>query len=353
MGPAGGGPRMTGVLDTIEAVYELHADDPEWLQRIVTSAQSWLDAGLGVLAWDFDAATDDVKVGTIAFTGMTASDARVPTTGASELRASNAAAYRRAGPCSTVSDTFGGTVPGSWKALYPPSVEDFVAVFGRAPDHRGVVLGAPLGAAGTVRGRRRLLSSVAVHLGAACRLREALGETRRAPLESDLLEAVLSPTGECLEARGEATSRTARQRLQEMATTVDRARGKLRKTDPAEALSLWRGLVSGRWSLIDTFDTDGRRYLVAFRNDPNVVDPRALTLRERQVTYLASVGYPNKLVAYALGISPAAVSLHLKHAMLKLGLGHRSELGALFGDHGATERGRGATVAKLGRSRSV
>jgi DNA-binding NarL/FixJ family response regulator len=157
-----------------------------------------------------------------------------------------------------------------------------------------------------------------------------LGSERSALLEASSMEAVLTPTGQCLEARRNATSRTAREELREMARAVDRARGKLRRSDPDEALALWRGLVSGRWSLVDHFDSDGRRFVVALRNDPTVTDPRALTLRERQVAYFASLGYTNKLIAYALGVSSASVSLHLKEAAHKLRVTSRTDLAAFF-----------------------
>ena len=33
----------------------------------------------------------------------------------------------------------------------------------------------------------------------------------------------------------------------------------------------------GRYTVVDRFDTDGRRYVVAYENPPNVRDPRGLT----------------------------------------------------------------------------
>ncbi len=76
---------------------------------------------------------------------------------------------------------------------------------------------------------------------------------------------------------------------------------------------------------------DGRRYVVARRNDPLLPDPRALTLRERQVVGFVALGQANKLVAYALGITESAVSTHLSAAMRKLAVRTRSELVAFVG----------------------
>ena len=42
-------------------------------------------------------------------------------------------------------------------------------------------------------------------------------------------------------------------------------------------------LLEGRWSLVDRFDSDGRRFIVAYRNPPGVLNPRRLTAREREV----------------------------------------------------------------------
>ena len=93
----------------------------------------------------------------------------------------------------------------------------------------------------------------------------------------------LTPGGRVEHAHGVATSRAARESLKAGTQAIERARGPLRRRDPAEAVEVWRGLVSGLWSLVDHFDTDGRRYLVAHRNDATTPDPRALTERERQV----------------------------------------------------------------------
>jgi DNA-binding NarL/FixJ family response regulator len=92
----------------------------------------------------------------------------------------------------------------------------------------------------------------------------------------------------------------------------------LRRRDPLEAVEVWRGLVAGLWSLVDHYDTDGRRYLVAHRNDPTTPDPRGLTERERQVVAYADLGQSNKLIAYQLGLSVSTVAVLLARAREKL-----------------------------------
>ena len=142
-------------------------------------------------------------------------------------------------------------------------------------------------------------------------------------------DAVLSPSGALEHARPPAQSREAREALRRAARAIDRARTKSRSDEDA-ALDAWQGLVAGRWSLVDRFDSDGRRYLVARRNDPDVPDPRALTRRERQVLAYAALGHPLKLVAYSLGLSVSTIALHRARAMRKLGLRSQAEVVRLF-----------------------
>jgi DNA-binding NarL/FixJ family response regulator len=128
------------------------------------------------------------------------------------------------------------------------------------------------------------------------------------------------------DAVGAATERSATKKLREAAVAIDRARGELRESDPEQALEIWKALVHGRWSTVDWFDTDGRRFIIAIPNSPNVVDPRGLTERERQVVAYAAQGQTNKMIAYRLGLSKSRISLLLRSAMRKLGARTRVEL---------------------------
>jgi DNA-binding CsgD family transcriptional regulator len=99
-------------------------------------------------------------------------------------------------------------------------------------------------------------------------------------------------------------------------------------------MAAWEGLVSGRWSLIDRFDSDQRRFVVAVRNDPQFPDPRGLSQRERQVAEYAGLGRSAKEIAYLLGVSAASVENSLRRVQAKLGLGSRVELTAFFSPQG-------------------
>jgi DNA-binding CsgD family transcriptional regulator len=108
----------------------------------------------------------------------------------------------------------------------------------------------------------------------------------------------------------------------------------MRQSDPGKALELWRALVRGRWSAVDWFDSDGRRYVLGIPNAPGITDPRGLTDREMQVLNYALLGMSNKLVAYHLGLSSGRVSTLLSSVMRKFKVRTRSELIKVLSDFG-------------------
>jgi len=134
-------------------------------------------------------------------------------------------------------------------------------------------------------------------------------------------KAVLDPKRfEVTDAVGPAKTHGVGAILRDAAIQGDRARGRLRSDDPHEALEIWKALVQGQWSMVDWFDTDGRRFVLAVPNPPDVVDPRGLTESEMQVVAYASFGHSNKFIAYQLGIAKTRVSLLLSSSMRKLGV---------------------------------
>ena len=128
------------------------------------------------------------------------------------------------------------------------------------------------------------------------------------------------------DARGKAKSRPALAALRQAAQQADLARGRLRKSDPGKALGMWTALVRGRWSTVDWFDSDGRRYVLGIPNPPGITDPRGLTEREMQVLSYVFFGLTNKMVGYHLGISKGRVSTLLSSAMRKMGVETRAQL---------------------------
>jgi DNA-binding NarL/FixJ family response regulator len=173
-------------------------------------------------------------------------------------------------------------------------------------------------------------SQVAAHLGAGLRLREM---AQRFSLDIRSVEAVLGPSATLRHARGEATT-TARANLREAVLKIERCRTRFGLQDPDAALENWWGLVNGRWSLIDHFDTDGKRFVVAIKNDPAHPDPRGLTQGERQIAEFIGKGCTTKEITYALGISVAAVTNAAGRIQMKLGLSSRLEAASFFSVRG-------------------
>jgi DNA-binding NarL/FixJ family response regulator len=82
---------------------------------------------------------------------------------------------------------------------------------------------------------------------------------------------------------------------------------------------------------VDHGEADGRRFVLARRNEIGARDPKALAPRERDVLALAALGHSNKHIGYTLGIAPNTVATHLSSAMAKLGLRSRREVIAVLG----------------------
>ncbi len=165
------------------------------------------------------------------------------------------------------------------------------------------------------------------HFAAGYRLRCALeAEPNLAEAPPD--GAVLDPRGKVLHASGDATKRSALAALSTAARAIDRARGRARKR--AEALEGWTPLVTGRWSLVDRFDRDGRRFVVAHVNADHQLDPRALSPRERRVASRLVRGDSQKVIAYELGVSPSTVGNHVANIGRKLGTSSQWETTSLL-----------------------
>jgi DNA-binding CsgD family transcriptional regulator len=334
-------------ISIVEAAYDLELDTKGWLSRLLECAAPRLDRGLGMSAWEFDLQTG-IDHSSRVWRGV---DEGLRESWMKMARAEGGTISRRVhargGNFRTATQNLGLTedearvFPPAVALFHPHGVRDVLAVSARDPGGRGVVLAAPMPDLVRPTGReRRPWARIAAHIEAGARLRWAisaggLGDSAAAGTPgagSDMAsgaEAVLSPDGAIAHAVSSAKGVQARAELRRAARAIDRARS-VARSDEDEALDLWQGLVAGRWSLVERFDHDGRRFFVARRNDPDVRDPRALTSRERQVLAYSAMGHRLKLIAYTLGLSIAAVSGHRTRAMRKLGLRSPADIVALF-----------------------
>jgi DNA-binding CsgD family transcriptional regulator len=167
-----------------------------------------------------------------------------------------------------------------------------------------------------------LLARLSSHLAAGFRLRQRLHG--RSPI--DQAEAVLEPNGAVAHATGPAKASDVRATLSEAAVKLDRLRSTVGRRDPERAVRLWKALIDARWSLVDHFERDGKRYLLAQRNDWDIGPFEVLTQRERQVVALAALGHANKMIGYTLGIAVSTVGVLLTRASRKLGAPSRRAL---------------------------
>jgi DNA-binding CsgD family transcriptional regulator len=250
----------------IEAAYHPGGSDADWLTRIVACAQPGLDRGRGVVGCLFIPGADGAAAVT-AVVGVGALPAQPETVAAAFLPA----LVGRAGGASATAAICGkarGACDGDTRECSGVVATD-------DPDGRraraGCALLAPLPrAAGLSRDAAAIWSRVAQHLGAALRLRRAVPHDQ----------------------------------------------------------TVWRGLLSGRWALVDHFDAGGRRFIIARgRVAPAArVPPARLTDRERDACARAAAGCANKVIAAELGVAVSTVGMLLLRAARKLRCRSREEL---------------------------
>lgn len=218
----------------------------------------------------------------------------------------------------------------SWMySLAAPGVQDQLYLVAQHLDgHGATVFASPLYHKRKLTpAERTMYYMLCAHITSGLRLRRRLpelGGTVSAPVGG----AVLDAAARVLHADGAARERT--ECLQAGAREVDAARCK-KSGRHLEALAVWQGLLDGQWSLVEQYDSDGKRFILAHRNEPEVRDPRGLTPMEVRVTGLAVRGYSNKLIGYHLGIAEGTASFHLARAMRKLGIRTRVELVRVLG----------------------
>jgi DNA-binding CsgD family transcriptional regulator len=207
-----------------------------------------------------------------------------------------------------------------------PRVRELIHLINHHIDGNGVtmLIGPRLKSEVLRPSERSCLQMLSAHLKAGFRLRRRLAECGT-PADAPPDGAVLDASSRVVHAEGEARSAEARESLAARAREIDRARTHAGGRND-DALAVWQGLVDGRWSLVERFDADGRRHLLAHRNPEDVADPRGLSDLEARVIGLVARGYSDKLVAYHLGISEGAVAARLARALRKLGFARRVDL---------------------------
>ena len=330
-------PSYAAAIDIAEAAYDLQIGAKKWLPNLLERGAPMFDHGLGCAGTIW---AGESEAGEPLIAQLCAGPGH-PDLGTRFARAARAA--RPQGSHRSSSSSPPSVRAASESAESQPSVlrafqkhvgcEDVLGLWALDPDLHGVGINMPTSERLALsRSGRARWEKLAVHIAAGHRLRCRLGfseELAGAPLSEIPIEAeaLIDPKRFVVtDARGSARDRDVAGALREMARQVDKARGRAGRQDPDRALEVWEGLVRGRWSLIDWFDSDGRRFVVALPNAPNCGDPRGLTDRELQVAKLSARGESAKLIGYTLGLSRQRVSQLLRRAMHKLGVKTQPQL---------------------------
>lgn len=337
---------MTDPITILEAAYSLAGDEQEWLRRLAETALPSLGRGRGLVAYTYDATrlerlpiramvlcdVDERMVQATSKVGLSESENPylVPilrNTFVDTLRQSPAALLRLGLNKQRVAEYERG-LQGFFREW---GLVDQFWVNAQDPTYFGVCFTASSSRRVRWQPRERdQWQCIAAHVVTGFRIRRQLAlQSGAAPAETEdrAPEAILRPDGRLEHAEPPAQGDAARAALHHAVRAMDQARGPLRREDPDRAVALWRALVAGRWSLLDHFDSDGRRFIIAHRNDAKIPDKRGLTAREQQVLAHASIGHSNKVIAYELGLSVSTVGTHLARARAKLKLPSRAALG--------------------------
>lgn len=305
-----------------DACYALDRNDREWLDGLATAAEPFLGHGLGVAAWAFqkdDWTGDGLPSGVERSVGEAMWQAAPQFTPAELIdlfmggRATSAT--ERLGIDQGLDEHAAGS---PFKSL---GVKDAHALTVGDGAGRGVALaGLAPRILRVPADELRRLERLGAHLLAGYRLRRAFRQ----------VDAVLDPSGRSLHAEGAAREPLNREALTRAVRAFDQARALRGGQDADESLAAFEGLVAGRWSIVQSFESDGRRYLVAIQNQPGQIPAAALGANEAHALLLRAQGLTNKLIAYELGLAESSVHHLIHEGMRKLGVPRESDLPLLF-----------------------
>jgi DNA-binding CsgD family transcriptional regulator len=327
----------------IEASYRPATAEQDWVRTLAETARPMVERGQGVMAFTFDL-RDRTQLRSENFVdlGLAPGMLDVSMRCMSALRGpivEQVIQLSFAGTRSafTMTEVIGVDRSQQIAAMFGfPANLDVTVIRALAPEGFGCIIAAHHDIGEFVLAKRDLdrWTRLTAHMVGGRRI--LWGTTRGAQGDGD---AIVAPGGTVEHAVGLAKEPDRLAALTAAASDIERARGRLRREDPETAVSLWRGLVDGRWSLIERLERDGKRFYVAHRNDPRLSAPLALTERERQVVAFAAMALSNKEIAYNLGLRTATVGSYLAVAMEKLGLRSRTELVQIAAQLGAAGDG--------------
>lgn len=330
MGPANKQIHARRAIETVESAYRLDGTEAAWLDAVLAAARPDLDTGCGVYGFTGDELVPNFQASPVfvqrdldaAFAARVAEVNRDAPRGVDDLL------RPRLVTCGALEQTLGPSSPivQSYRAVMGPAgVKDGFGLFAKDAQGGSITLAAPsrslLSVAPRVCGIWR---RVGLHVASSLRLR------RRLAGQGAVRDALLDPSGKIHDATEPvAGDRSAQAALVGAVAAMEQARSHAVRSSPDLALALWKGLVAGEWSLVDHWESGGRRYLAAYRNRPELRDPRALTATECATLKYLSLGATNKDIAFALGLPAGTVSSSVTNVMKKLRVKRRVDLALL------------------------
>ncbi len=321
----------------VDAAYDLGASESDWLRGLCEAAEPVLGRGEGIFAFMYEledrGATLKIRMPT--FLNCSPDMLTVMCEGVELANAEQLLRIYSGFPCQSLSQCHARSAEGyrgfkSADALRRRAgLRDILSVRAADTIHAGVAIAAPTDRVVRFAPRTAgVMAKVARHIAAARRLRQCVVFAKARPLLD--VEAVLTESGKVVHAEGVARGAAQRATLSTAVRLLAEGKARFRTSHPEQVVRLWTALIDGQWSVVDSVDSDGKRYLLARKNTPELRHPNALLPTERHVASLVAMGSPIKLVAYELGLSVPAVSALLSSALRRLHLRSRTELIALF-----------------------
>ncbi|MEO7112689.1 MAG: helix-turn-helix transcriptional regulator [Polyangiaceae bacterium] len=312
-------------IRVVEAAYRLDGNDEAWLADVLAACGPAFADGRGGCAAIFDREPPQNGKVLSAFANAGMDEELIAILRAAFEQGSaeeRDRSLRHGGPMmrfSAIAQTDLASHPVFGHYAKSVGFDDLLALRAANPDGSGVFFAAPIRNARkkTTRFSPAHWSQLAAHIAAGLRLRR-----RASRLEAP--EAILTSGGKLVSASDGAAS--ARESLRAAVKRIEHARSRAGRREGETSIDAWTALVEGRWSLVDHFESDGKRFLFALQNQADAPDPRALSRDERPILHLVAMGHSNKLVAYELGLPIGTVATRLASIMRKLGVRSRVQI---------------------------
>ena len=321
-----GGCTMTRVVSRVVdpvaflgAVYRLDLAEAEWLDGMLGCCESVLDVGDGLCGYAHDVAIEGHRG--ISLFRQTGSHRRYRSMFDDLHDLEPTSMYQFVAPrgfyvgCGSSTDGASGPVPERAVRLFDEGVRDSVFMM-TFVDGNVLTIGAPSSTELRLRAdAERQWRSLMKHVTAAYRLRLRLATSTK----------IAEVSVERGDVDGDEMTSPLRAEILRVAREREAFFGRERSNVDGGS-QLFRALIAGRFSLVDQWDSHGKRHVLVRDNAETDLDPRALTTAELRVARGLLDGRSTKELACDLGVRVSTVTSLGSNAYRKLGVVRRSEL---------------------------